>query len=147
MSPSKAAFNFSCVFVFFLILFLVSCTSFNIPSRYHTTRISNFRARNVCHQARLRNEDDNLSLSLWLKIKETLPPLVHGSWMSNAGDDNPLGAIYNLIFVRIPTISVAAIYSYQLISNSEFQMTFDFGYGPVLIPSPIIAFAFVLILL
>ena len=90
---------------------------------------------------------ESLPLSTWLKIKEFLPPIVHGAWKSNAGDENPAGAIYNVLFVRMPTIVIAAVYANQLLTNSEFRMDFDFGFGPCELPSPAIALAFIVILL
>lgn len=125
-----------------LVLTLIStCESFKVAHRHVLIRPS---IRKMVGD----DAGNNLFLSsAWLKIKEILPPIVHGAWKRNAGNENPAGAIYNVLFVRIPTIVIAAVYANQLLTNSEFRMDFDFGFGPIELPSPVIASAFVVILL
>ena len=47
---------------------------------------------------------------VWRSIKEFLPPIVTGAWTGHEGDQEPLGALYNLVFVRLITLVCTVAY-------------------------------------
>ena len=126
------------VFKLVLLLSLVyTCFAFQPSSKFFQSKV-------------YRNKQMNLSVTskeVWLKCKEILPPVVHGAWKSDAGNENPLGAMYNLLFVRIPTLLAGAWYLSKLLNDNEFLMYFDFGLGPFNLPPAAVALVFIIILL
>ena len=45
---------------------------------------------------------------IWLEVKNILPALITGAYDKQTGDENAGGALYNLVFVRLPTIVIGA---------------------------------------
>jgi hypothetical protein len=73
---------------------------------------------------------NDVALNIWISFKEKLPAVVTGawSWRSTEGADaNPIGALYNIAFVRLPVIGVGAIYIQNLIQSHPLVM--DVGQG------------------
>mmetsp|Transcript_27474 Transcript_27474/g.40585 ORF Transcript_27474/g.40585 Transcript_27474/m.40585 type:complete len:172 (+) Transcript_27474:72-587(+) len=87
---------------------------------------------------------NNNILRLWRGLKDTLPFVLTGARTSDTADENPIGGIYNIIFVRIPTILAALLYSKNLIEGHD--LILDFGYGPIAISPVIVYGVFFLIL-
>jgi hypothetical protein len=59
----------------------------------------------------------NEALTLWKNIKTTFPKIVTGARTSTTADENPIGGMYNMIFVRIPVILAALTYGKNLVEN------------------------------
>ena len=72
------------------------------------------------------------ALKLWQSCKATLPPVITGAWpwrvASSTADQNPIGALYNIAFVRLPVIAVAVIYVKNVLQGHPLIM--DIGDGP-----------------
>ena len=74
-------------------------------------------------------------LLVWKGLKQVLPPIVTGAWKGSEGDENPLGAMYNLVFVRGVTLICTAWYIKCLLGEGGGAFSLDFGIGgPVEIP-------------
>ena len=70
----------------------------------------------------------------WKSVKKLLPPIVTGAWTGQEGDQEPLGALYNLIFVRLVTLVCTAAYCKALLGGGgQFSLNFGVG-GPVEVP-------------
>jgi hypothetical protein len=67
-------------------------------------------------------------LTTWKTIKATLPDVVTGARAATTADDNPFGGMYNMIFVRIPVLLAAVVYSINLVENHP--LIIDVGSGP-----------------
>lgn len=82
------------------------------------------------------DERDNGTLLVWRSLKQTLPPIVTGAWNGSEGDDNPLGAMYNLVFVRVVTLLCSAWYVRAgLLGEGGGSFSLDFGIGgPIEVP-------------
>jgi len=79
---------------------------------------------------------NNGPLTLWKETKSLLPPIITGAWGdTRLADNNPVGALYNMMFVRLPTFGMFGVYAKNLFSGHPLIM--DFGYGPFQV-SPII---------
>ena len=70
---------------------------------------------------------------VWREVKGLLPPIITGAWTGDEGDEQPLGALYNLIFVRFVTLVCTVAYSKALLDGGG-QFSLDFGGGPVEVP-------------
>ena len=86
---------------------------------------------------------NNAFLNVWISCKNNLPPIITGAWpwrikqrrseasqdnvVVYAADENPLGAMYNMAFVRIPVIGIAIVYCYNLSHGHPLIM--DLGQG------------------
>ena len=70
----------------------------------------------------------------WTGVKRTLPPIITGAWTGPEGDHEPLGALYNLIFVRLVTLVCTVAYCKVLLDGGgRFSLDFGIG-GPVEVP-------------
>lgn len=49
-------------------------------------------------------------LHFWRQTKSILPQIVTGAWRNTTGEENPIGALYNLLFVRVPVLCASAVY-------------------------------------
>mmetsp|Transcript_833 Transcript_833/g.1281 ORF Transcript_833/g.1281 Transcript_833/m.1281 type:complete len:192 (-) Transcript_833:274-849(-) len=74
------------------------------------------------------NKAEDIPLVVWREVKSSLPRFVHGAKETDSGDDNPLGCIYNLIFVRVPVIGAGVVYAKNLLSG--YPLVIDVGQGP-----------------
>lgn len=83
---------------------------------------------------------DNGPLRVWRSTKSFLPALVTGAWDENKGDRKPVEHLYNMIFIRIPTVLMALVYSKNLVDGHG--LILSFGEVP-----PIIVFAVFAIIL
>ena len=96
----------------------------------------------------------NPLVHFWKLCKTNLPPIVTGAWpwkekqqqqrsttQDNVivyADDNPIGAIYNMAFVRMPVIGILIAYAFNLLHGHPLIM--DIGQGPFEV-SPFIVFS------
>lgn len=67
-------------------------------------------------------------LQVWKSVKNTLPPIVTGAYEGSIGDAAPAEALYNLVFVRLPTVATGALYFARL-SSGEPEIVMDLGLG------------------
>jgi hypothetical protein len=84
-------------------------------------------------------------LPLWRSVKSTLPPVVTGAYEPAVGDSSPAEALYNLVFVRLPTLVVGAIY-FQRVSSGGRDIVMDLGVGEFTLSPILVLFAMWLIL-
>ena len=90
---------------------------------------------------------NNGPLRLWKTVKSSLPRIITGAWgkdIDDVGNDNPIGALYNIIFVRLPAIGMFCIYLKNVWEHHPLIM--DLGYGPFEI-NPIIVTAVIFVIL
>ena len=71
---------------------------------------------------------DNNTLRLWRGIKRRLPFVLTGARAEDTADDNPIGGIYNMVFVRLPTILAGCVYGKNLLQGHP--LVVDIGDGP-----------------
>jgi hypothetical protein len=98
---------------------------------------------------KLRN---NPPLTVWKLARTHLPAVLTGAWpwkdMEHL-DDQPLGALYNVLLVRLPVLGVTASYLYQKIAEGH-DLVIDLGFdanGPQAVPPVLVIAVLVLILL
>jgi hypothetical protein len=73
---------------------------------------------------------NNGVVETWRLCKEYLPPVFTGTWSwrdTSITDRNPLGAIYNMLVVRIPTMGIGFVYIKNLTEGHPLIM--DIGQG------------------
>mmetsp|Transcript_37682 Transcript_37682/g.53139 ORF Transcript_37682/g.53139 Transcript_37682/m.53139 type:complete len:174 (-) Transcript_37682:70-591(-) len=87
---------------------------------------------------------NNNAIRLWNIAKSSLPRIMTGARTPTTGDDNPMGALYNIIFVRLPIIAAGFIYVYNLFHGHG--LVIDLGQGPLTV-NPLIAFCLWVLLL
>ena len=90
---------------------------------------------------------NNAAVQVWKICRQYLPPVFTGTWPwrdSNITERNPLGALYNMIVVRIPTIGIGIVYVKNLIEGHPLIM--DFGQGAFEM-SPLAVFAVLALIL
>ena len=80
----------------------------------------------------------SITFALWSGAKTVFPPIVTGARKANAGDADALGSLYNLLFVRLPTIAVGAGYLYNLSRGHPLMMD-PFGTGPFAVSPALVA--------
>ena len=84
---------------------------------------------------------DNGPLRVWKSTKSVLPAVVTGAWDDEKkGDRKPVEHLYNMVFIRIPTVLMALVYSKNLIDGHG--LILSFGEVP-----PIVVFAVFAIIL
>jgi len=84
---------------------------------------------------------NNTFLDVWRSCKTYLPPIVTGVWPWKDGDvadDNPIGGLYNIAFVRMPVILVGLVYGRNLVEGHPLIM--DIGDGPFVV-NPLVVVA------
>jgi hypothetical protein len=73
---------------------------------------------------------NDAALDIWILFKDKLPAVFTGAWpwrSTQVADGNPIGALYNIAFVRLPVIGVAAVYIQNLLQAHPLVM--DIGQG------------------
>jgi len=85
--------------------------------------------------------ENNNALKLWNVVVNYLPTIVTGdSKTFKDGASNPLELIYNMLFVRIPTILAGIVYGKNLFEGHPLVVDIGFvGNGPIEV-SPILVF-------
>jgi hypothetical protein len=90
---------------------------------------------------------NNGGLNLWQWCKTNLPAVFTGAWPwrdAQVADDNPIGGLYNIAFVRLPVILVGVVYTNNLIGGHP--LVVDIGQGPFEM-SPLAVFAVLALIL
>lgn len=89
--------------------------------------------------------NNNISRT-WVSMRMNLPYIITGASKDDVSpvDKNPIGAIYNVMFVRLPTILAGLVYTKNLIQGHPLYC--DVGAGPFEIP-PLIVYAVLLVIL
>ncbi len=91
-------------------------------------------------------KNNNIS-RLWKTLKQRLPYALTGVSKNNndkSADDNPIGKLYNMIFVRFPTLVAGLFYSKNLVEGHPLYC--DIGYGLMEVP-PLFVYGVLLIIL
>lgn len=84
---------------------------------------------------------NNPAQDTWQLAKRYLPAVITGAWSwrsADLADQNPVGALYNLAFVRIPMCCVGVVYISNLFQKHPLVM--DVGDGPFVM-SPLVVVA------
>jgi len=95
---------------------------------------------------------NNPPLTVWRFSRTYLPAIVTGAWPwrdAEALDERPVAALYNVLIVRFPVLSVAAGYLYQKIARGH-DLVVDLGFdahGPQAVPPVVVLGVLILILL
>ena len=84
-------------------------------------------------------------ITLWQAVKASAPPVVTGAYDRDTGDSRPFEAIYNLIFVRVPTLATGLLY-FRRVSEGEPEIVMDLGLGEFQLSPVVVAAAMYLIL-
>ena len=93
--------------------------------------------------------ENNKISRLWKVCKMNLPYVLTGvskNDPSSPVDNNPVGAIYNMVFVRFPSALAGVLYTKNLIQGHPLYCDVGFGAGPFEIP-PLFVYAILLIIL
>jgi len=94
-----------------------------------------FTRNSILFDENAPTQRDNGPLRVWKSAKSVLPALVTGAWDDDKkGDRKPVEHLYNMVFIRIPTVLMALVYSKNLIDGHG--LILSFGEVP-----PIIVFA------
>lgn len=104
----------------------------------------NLRRGSILFDENPQTKRNNDVLTLWKMTRTNLPKFVTGAWRNDTGDDNPLGALYNMAFVRLPIILAFAGYVKNNIDGHPLFV--DFGSGPLEF-APIAATALLILML
>eukprot|EP00529_Nitzschia_sp_RCC80_P027431 CAMPEP_0113464992 /NCGR_PEP_ID=MMETSP0014_2-20120614/13498_1 /TAXON_ID=2857 /ORGANISM="Nitzschia sp." /LENGTH=247 /DNA_ID=CAMNT_0000357113 /DNA_START=269 /DNA_END=1012 /DNA_ORIENTATION=- /assembly_acc=CAM_ASM_000159 len=95
---------------------------------------------------------NNKVLDVWKFCRRYLPPVFTGVWPYRAEraiqttDANPVGALYNMVFVRTPVVVVCVTYMYQTFVEHH-GLVMDLGYtGPTEINPLLVLFVLAVIL-
>ena len=86
----------------------------------------------------------NTVLTFWKFCKRNLPYLMTGARSPRTADDNPLGGIYNMLFVRIPVLLSGLVYAKNCLQGHP--LIIDFGEGPMVVSPLIVAFGLYVLL-
>lgn len=100
-----------------------------------TPPLINWRRESILFGDRPATQKNNNALRLWRKVKSSLPPVVTGAYKKTTADANPMGALFNMLFIRIPILAAGILYVVNLATGHPLIM--DVGYGPFEV-SPII---------
>jgi hypothetical protein len=87
---------------------------------------------------------NNNTLRLWKALKDRLPFVMTGARTPTTADDNPIGGIYNILFVRLPVIVAGLVYGKNLAEGHP--LIVDVGDGPFSV-SPLIVLAVFFVIL
>ena len=104
----------------------------------------NIRKESILFGENPATMDNNNILRVWKALKQGLPFIVTGARTPTTADDNPLGAIYNVIFVRVPVIVAGLMYGKNLTEGHP--LIVDFGKGSFVM-SPLVVLAVLFVIL
>lgn len=113
--------------------FLSQSSSANITANYMddlTPPEINWARDSILFSENPATKRNNAVVETWRLCRLYLPPVFTGTWSwrdPGITDRNPLGAIYNMIVVRIPTMGISVVYIKNLLEGHPLIM--DFGQG------------------
>lgn len=100
----------------------------------------NIRKESILFSDNPATVENNNSLRVWKLCKKYLPFIFTGAREIDTADDNPIGGIYNMIFVRCPTILAGCFYIKNNIDGHPLIVDLGFGNGPFIV-NPLVVFA------
>lgn len=103
------------------------------------------RRSDDCYDEELKARLRSGTVALWKAVKSFAPPVVTGAYDRDAGDSRPFEAMYNLVFVRIPTIAAGLLY-FQRVSDGQPAIVMDLGLGDCQLSPVVVAAAMYLVL-
>eukprot|EP00429_Kryptoperidinium_foliaceum_P003043 CAMPEP_0176016284 /NCGR_PEP_ID=MMETSP0120_2-20121206/7770_1 /TAXON_ID=160619 /ORGANISM="Kryptoperidinium foliaceum, Strain CCMP 1326" /LENGTH=197 /DNA_ID=CAMNT_0017349273 /DNA_START=116 /DNA_END=709 /DNA_ORIENTATION=+ len=101
----------------------------------------NFARDSILFSDNPATKRNNAAVEAWSICRKNLPPVFTGTWPwrdPNITERDPLGALYNMFVVRIPTMGIGVVYIKNLVEGHPLVM--DFGHGPFEM-SPLIVFS------
>lgn len=104
----------------------------------------NLKRGSILFDENPQTKRNNDILTFWKMTRTNLPKFVTGAWRDDTGDDNPVGALYNMAFVRLPII--LAFIGYVKNYTDGHPLYVDFGNGPFEF-APIAGIALLLLML
>ena len=107
----------------------------------------NFARDSILFSENPTTKSNSGGLKIWQFCKQNLPPVFTGAWPwrdTQVADDNPIGGLYNMLFVRLPVIIVTAVYTKNTFESHPLVM--DIGQGPVEM-SPLVVYAVLALIL
>jgi hypothetical protein len=87
----------------------------------------NLRKESILFGENPTTQRDNNVSRLWRFCRQQLPYVMTGA-RTACCDDNPIGALYNMLLVRIPCIAAGLVYSKNMIEGHP--LIVDVGSGP-----------------
>lgn len=93
-----------------------------------TPPLVKFRKESLLFDESSASKYNNDALRLWRGLKSRLPQVLTGARQVDTADDNPLAGIYNMIFVRLPTVAAGFVYGKNLYQGHP--LIVDVGNGP-----------------
>ena len=105
----------------------------------------NWRKESILFGENPATQKNNNALRLWRALKSCLPPVVTGARQDTTADENPMGALFNMMFIRIPTIIAGFCYGLNLSTGHPLVM--DLGSGPFEMNPLVVAGVFYILLL
>lgn len=87
---------------------------------------------------------NNSIRTFWQRTKSVLPKIITGAWNNNLGEENPVGALYNMVLVRLPVLLAFLVYVKNTVQGHPFVV--DFGNGPFE-PNPVVLMGLLYLLL
>jgi hypothetical protein len=113
----------------------------------------NIRKESILFDDNAATAQNNNISKLWQILKMNLPYVFTGvnkndtsSALNSSIDENPVGAIYNMVFVRFPSVLAGVVYTKNLIQGYPLYCDLGFGAGPFEIP-PLFVYGVLLIIL
>mmetsp|Transcript_22593 Transcript_22593/g.53339 ORF Transcript_22593/g.53339 Transcript_22593/m.53339 type:complete len:163 (-) Transcript_22593:1283-1771(-) len=88
-----------------------------------------------------QTQANNEMLDIWRESKALLPAIVTGAWDKQAGDARPFEHLYNLVFVRLPTILAGLVYTKNLFDGHP--LIISFGDSSNRVVPPLIVFCII----
>lgn len=91
---------------------------------------------------------NNAAKEFWELCRDQLPPVFTGVWPwrdSTIADKQPVSALYNMAFVRIPVIVLALAYTQHHVLEGN-PLIMDMGEGPWKVP-PYVVYAVICLVL
>lgn len=85
----------------------------------------NLRKESLLFDENAATRKNNNAVKLWSFCKKNLPRVVHGA-REGIGPE-PIGALYNMLFVRLPAIAAGIVYAFNL--STGHPLIVDLGDG------------------
>jgi hypothetical protein len=105
----------------------------------------NWRRESILFGESPATQKNNNMLRLWRDLKQNLPPVVTGAYKPTSADENPIGGLFNMTFIRIPILLSGVFYIVNLVSGHPLIM--DIGSGPFEVNPVVVAGVLYLMLL